>query len=48
MEIIVADHPNYNATKYAELIDSFVEEAQALVPLVKFDYSIETTRWSDK
>ncbi len=47
-ELVVSSHPNYNATKYASLIDSFVEEAQALVPLVKFDYSIETTRWSDK
>ena len=46
-ELFPPHHPNYNSNRYSGLIDTFVEAAQAIVPMVKFDYKA-STRWSDE
>ena len=46
-ELFPPHHANYRADAYAGIIDMFVAAAQAIVPMVKFDYK-PTVRWSDK
>lgn len=46
-ELFPPHHPNYRADAYSGIIDTFVSAAQAIVPMVKFDYKT-TVRWSDK
>jgi hypothetical protein len=46
-ELIVPHHPNYCFSNYSQAINEFVEEAQGIVPMVRFDFK-ETIKWSDK
>lgn len=46
-ELLVPQHPNFNMASYSALVDEYVKEAQATVPMLKFKYG-QTERWSDK
>ena len=46
-ELLPPSHPNYDFASYSHAINEFVDAAQTLVPMVRFDFK-PTVRWSEK